>query len=74
MASQWAKSPKSSLWSVLFLTTWHCILSDELTKTILLQTVFLAILPILPIRVLLKKMIINIMLHARKKLEKVIMT
>jgi len=30
----------------VFLTTWHCILSTKLTKNALLQTVFLAILPI----------------------------
>jgi len=29
----------------VFLTTWHCILSTELTKNPLLQTVFLGILP-----------------------------
>jgi len=31
--------------TVCFLTIWHCILSAKLTKTLLLQTVFLAILP-----------------------------
>jgi len=43
--TQWAKSPKKTVCRSVFLATWHCILSAEMTKNALLQTIFWGFFP-----------------------------
>jgi len=40
------KIPEKAVYRSAFLTTWHCILSTELTKKALLQTIFWGFCPL----------------------------